>query len=262
MQVTALIASFVIVSQPRLAQFGDCRVYVKAGAVPSAAVASVKYAGKTVWSRKCESDLVATYGGPAGGNFLVLSPPTGLAVFRRNGRVLKDIAFSAARDPRPFIYGGRFAVWGEGIFNWHKLDKEDLCWQNRTRRFFAVDLRTGHSKRLLSYRKLGLPLAINGNGLIAVTPVDWDAALAHRKTRRFWIRSIDLSDDRSRKAVVNLSESAGRRLLLDIIGWDDWKETVSTFDERSGRLTIASLHERRHPLTIEIPKYLRGAKSP
>jgi hypothetical protein len=261
MQVAFLIAFLMTGNQPQLAQLGDCRVCVRAAAGYGAGVAFVQLRGKTVWSRKCDSGLVTTYQDLAGGNFPVLTPPTGLTVFRPTGSILKQIALPAARDPRPFLCGGSFAVWGENVFNWILLDEEDLRWQNQTRRFFAVDLRNGHSKRLPSYRQLGVPLAVSGSSLIAVAPVNWNTALLRRKARRFWIRSIDLRDGGSRKAVVSLSEGVGRRLLLDIIGWDSWKETMATFGARSGRLTVTGLHEGRQAPTIDIPEFLHIAKS-
>jgi len=213
---------------------------------------SVDVSKERVWTESCDPSEVKVFRSSASGRFIVLNPPTGLVLFALNGTLKKQVHFSAARDPRPFLFGERFAVWGEGIFNWIQIDRGELKWHNETRKSFALDLRTGHVRRLPQLTELGLPLLIMKNILLSISPRRWGAALTSHGATEYWLRTISLDTGRMKSRLTRLGNLDGKRMFSAIIGWDSWKNINSRLDRNSNYLTISSPSWGRESVRIRL----------
>ena len=240
-------------SGSEIGKFGHCRVTVEAAASPAqSGRLSINVEGKRIWTESCDPSEVKVFGSSASGRIIVLNPPTGFDSFAFNGTLKKQVHFSAARDPRPFLVGERFVVWGEGIFNWIQIDRGELKLHNETRKSFALDLRTGHVRRLPQLTELGLPLLIMKNVLMSISPRRWDAAFTSHKTNEFWLRAINLETGRTKSTITRLGNVDGKRMFSAIIGWDSWKNINSRLDRNSNYLTISSPSWGRESVRIRL----------
>jgi hypothetical protein len=255
MLVAFLTTLLLFGQQKEIAHFGECQVMVRPDSATESATVSVVRSGKLIWSARCDSDQLVAREDPGIQRFYILAPPVTFAAFRMDGSLEKQVPFEAARDPYPFFYSSPYAVWGADIFNWIKYKAADLRWQNETRDFYAMDLRSGRVKKLRDFITTGLPLVTVHDELISVAPIHWVSALPKFRTRQFWLRRFDLASGSSSKHSVTLSLAEGNLLFCAIVGFEDWEAFKIKLDSPSGRLTMScSDWPKGAIVTLAVPK--------
>lgn len=235
-------------STSKVVRVGECVIRQTAGDSTSPGLVTVSIGKRVSWKGRAGEPITIRQI-PVAERFCLVASGAWVSIFTMEGSLVREVSLPAVRDPRPILFSNRWIIFGCNVYNWTAFDVKTMRWQQATRKFVSIELKSGKKTLLPSFTLIGLPLNLSGSLLLSIVPRNWRTSVRTGSSTSFWITRTDLLTGKSLRRPLTVRATDGKKLVSAIIGDEMLKVN---YDTKHNHVTI--LDGTKSDVSISLPK--------